>query len=135
VASNRVQVDTRAPLAKVWAVVRNIGALHTELVPGFVIDTQVELDGSARLVTFAHGTKLREPIITIDDEMKRLAWSADSPNFRHYNSSVDVIDLGNGMTRVVWTSDFLPETLAPQMRSAMAAGAKAMQAALDRLAS
>jgi hypothetical protein len=133
-ASNRVQVDTRAPLDTVWGIVRNIGALHTDLVPGFVIDTKVEADGTARLVTFSHGAILREPIVTIDDEMKRLAWSADSPNFRHYNSAVDVIDLGSGMTRVVWTSDFLPEALAPQMRAAMAAGAKAMQAALDRLA-
>ena len=133
-ASNRVHVDTRAGLASVWAVVRDIGALHTRLVPGFVVDTQVEPDGAARLVRFAHGATLREPIISIDERLKRLVWSADSPNFKHYNSAVDVIDIGGGVTRVVWTSDFLPDSLAPQLQAAMSAGAKAMRAALDRLA-
>jgi len=133
-ASHRVQVDTRAALAPVWAAVRNIGALHTDLVPGFVVDTRLEPGGVARLVTFAHGATLREPIVALDDELKRLVWSADSPSFTHYNGAVDVVDLGGGVTRVIWTSDFLPDSLAPQIRSAMAAGARAMQAALDRLA-
>jgi hypothetical protein len=34
---------------QVWDAVRDIGALHTRLVPGFVIDTQLE--GDARIVT------------------------------------------------------------------------------------
>ena len=38
----------------VWSAVRDFGALHTRLVPGFVTDTR--LDGDARIVTFANGT-------------------------------------------------------------------------------
>ncbi len=34
----------------VWDAVRDFGALHTRLVPGFVLDTR--LDGDARIVTF-----------------------------------------------------------------------------------
>src|SRR5882672_11744453 len=38
----------------VWDALRDLGALHTRLVPGFVTDTK--LDGDARIVTFANGT-------------------------------------------------------------------------------
>ena len=36
----------------VWDALRDFGALHTRLVPGFVTDTR--LDGDARIVTFGH---------------------------------------------------------------------------------
>ena len=45
---------------QVWDAVRDIGALHTRLVPGFVLDTRVE--GDTRVVTFANGRVVREPI-------------------------------------------------------------------------
>ena len=43
--------------AQVWAALRDWGALHEKLVPGFVIDTQ--LDGDDRIVTFGNGTVVR----------------------------------------------------------------------------
>src|SRR5262245_52765650 len=42
----------------VWAALRDVGALHTRLVPGFVVDTRLE-DG-ARIVTFGTGMDDRE---------------------------------------------------------------------------
>ena len=44
---------------------RDFGALHTRLVPGFVTDTK--LDGDARIVTFANGTVARELLVDCDD--------------------------------------------------------------------
>jgi hypothetical protein len=38
---------------EVWDAVRDIGALHTRLVPGFVVKT--ELEGEARMATFGNG--------------------------------------------------------------------------------
>jgi hypothetical protein len=43
---------------QIWDAVRDVGALHTRLVPGFVRDTRVE--GETRVVTFANGAKARE---------------------------------------------------------------------------
>jgi len=46
---------------EVWAAVRDFGAVHRRLAPGFVIEAR--LDGDARIVTFHNGTVAREPLI------------------------------------------------------------------------
>ena len=38
-ATIRSELKTRAAASEVWSAVRDIGALHTRLVPGFVVDT------------------------------------------------------------------------------------------------
>ncbi len=50
----------------VWDALRDFGALHTRLVPGFVTDTK--LDGDARIVTFSNGTVAREILVDCDDK-------------------------------------------------------------------
>ena len=52
--------------AAVWDALRDFGALHTRLVPGFVTDTK--LDGDARIVTFSNGSVAREVLVDSDDE-------------------------------------------------------------------
>ena len=47
-ASIHKNVALDASAADVWAAVRDFGALHTRLVPGFVLDTK--RDGDARIV-------------------------------------------------------------------------------------
>ena len=73
-ASIRKEILTSAPAGEVWDAIRDIGALHTRLVPGFVVDTRLE--PGERIVTFGNGMVIREPIIAIDDEARRLAWSS-----------------------------------------------------------
>jgi hypothetical protein len=54
----------------VSAAVRDVGALHTRLLPGFITDTR--LDGPrARIVTLSNGMVLREPVISIDEAAMR----------------------------------------------------------------
>ena len=68
------EILTVAGADEVWSAVRDIGALHTRLVPGFVTDTYLE--PGARIVTFGNGMVLREPIIAINDDVRRLVWPA-----------------------------------------------------------
>ena len=131
-ATRRIEVFTHAMTDAVWQAARDIGALHTRLVPGFVVDTK--LTPGARVVTFANGLVVREPIVAIDDEAKRLVWTSEGGRARHYNASLQVCPEASGKTRVVWIADFLPDEIAPYIEAAMSAGAKAMQQALDRLA-
>ena len=131
-ATRRIEISTRATIDDVWQAARDIGALHTRLVPGFVVDTKLE--PGARVVTFVSGAVVREPIVAIDDEAKRLVWTSEGGRARHYNASLQVFAAASGGTRVVWIADFLPDEIAPFIEAAMSAGAKAMQAALDRLA-
>jgi polyketide cyclase/dehydrase/lipid transport protein len=73
-ASIRKEILIDASAEHVWAAVRDVGALHHRLVPGFVVDTRLEAD--ARIVTFGNGMVVRELIVDLDDEARRLAWSA-----------------------------------------------------------
>jgi hypothetical protein len=130
VATVRKEITTSAPLDAVWDAIADIGALHTRLVPGFVVHT--ELEPGARVVTFANGITVREPIITLDRDAKRLVWSVHGLRTTHYNGAVQAISEGSG-TRVVWIADFLPDDAAPEIDAAMTAGASAMHAALERL--
>ena len=130
-ATVRKVIVTAAPIDEVWDAVRDVGALHTRLVPGFVSDTQ--LDGAERIVTFGNGMVVREPIVTIDDELRRLVWSAHGGVTTHYSASVDVMRTDDGATRLVWTADFLPETARPAIEGAMTSGSAVMKRTLDRL--
>ena len=131
-ATIRSELTTQAPANEVWSAVRDIGALHTRLVPGFVVDTRLE--PGARIVTFVNGTVLREPIVTLDDEARRLVWTAEGGRARHYNAALAVSELADGSTSVVWTADFLPDDLSAYFSRAIEAGMAAMQRALDQMA-
>ena len=123
------RISVRAGAQAAWDAVRDIGALHTRLVPGFVIDTQFE--PGARVVTFANGATIREPIVALDEAERRLVWTAEGGRTRHYNAAAQVFAEGDGAL-VVWTSDFLPDEAGQAIDAAMTAGAAAMKAALDR---
>jgi len=129
--SIRKEITTGADANEVWSALRDIGALHTRLVPGFVVDTKLE-DG-ARIVTFGNGMVVREPIVGVSEEMRRVAWSAVSEKLTHYNGAVEMLD-GDGGTRVVWTADFLPDEAASFIDSMMDQGISVMKQTLDRLA-
>ena len=90
-ATIRSELTTQAPADEVWSAVRDIGALHTRLVPGFVVDTRLE--PGARIVTFINGVTLREPIVTLDDEARRLVWTAEGGRAQHYNAALEVASL------------------------------------------
>ena len=132
-ASISKEIVTRANPNAVWDAIRDIGALHTRLVPGFV--TATELIPGGRRVTFGNGLVVNEPIIDSDDERRRLAWTATGEGLalQHYNASVQVFPHERG-SRVVWTADLLPHEAAPTVGSMMDQGMAVMARTLDRLA-
>jgi hypothetical protein len=123
-ASLYKEIRIQAAPAQIWDAARDIGALHTRLVPGFVVDTQLE--PGARLVTFANGMKIREPIITLDDARQRLVWSAQGGATTHYNAVLQISADGDGAL-VRWTSDFLPESVSETMSMMQDQGLAAMK--------
>lgn len=123
-ASLYKSVRIRASAAAIWDAVRDIGALHTRLVPGFVADTQLE--PGARIVTFANGLRIREPIITLDEARRRLVWGAEGGATTHYNAVMQVVAEGDD-TVVHWTSDFLPDSAGPTISSMQDQGLDTMK--------
>lgn len=110
---------------QVWDALKNFGALHTRLVPGFVTDTK--LDGDIRTVTFANGSVAKEYLVSTDDASRRLVYGiAPNDRIRHYSASAQVSADGAG-TRFTWIVDVLPNVLAPYISSQMDAGVAAMK--------
>ena len=130
-ASIRKEIFTTARPDQVWDAIRDIGALHTRLVPGFVVDTRLE--PGERIVTFSNGMVVREPIVDIDDNAQRLVWSAIGGSLTHYNGSVQVFADAGGQTRVVWIADLLPNEAAAGVGLMMEQGMAVMKKTLDRL--
>jgi hypothetical protein len=131
-ASIHKDTPIHAPAHEVWDAVRDFGALHTRLVPGFVLDTK--LDGEARIVTFASGTVARELLIDCDDARRRLAYAIVSERMKHYSASVEVVADGDTNSRLIWTVDVLPHEIAPYIGDQMDQGVLARQKTLGRAA-
>ena len=131
-ASIRKEISTKAPADAVWDALRDLGALHTRLVPGFVTDTQVE--PGARIVTFGNGMVVRESIVTVDEGERRIVWSATGGALTHHNGSAQVVSGTTGETGVVWIADLLPDAAAPDIAAMMEQGMAVMKQTLDRLA-
>jgi carbon monoxide dehydrogenase subunit G len=130
-ASIRKEIQIDAPPDQVWDAVRDFGALHTRLVPGFVTDCR--MDGEDRIVTFASGAVVREVLIDSDDGQRRLAWSIVDGPYEHHNGVAQVFAEGEG-SRFVWTTDLLAadevvQVTEQSMEAGVAVAKKTLEAA------
>ena len=128
-ASIRKEIEIDADPEQVWDAVRDFGALHERLVPGFVTDAR--LDGEDRIVTFFNGAVLREVLIDLDDDARRLVWSIVDGPYTHHNGSVQVFDRDGGGTRFVWVTDLLPDGAAEQTEAMMEQGSAVAKKTLE----
>src|SRR5688572_9609951 len=131
-ASIRKEQSIRQSPDRVWDAVRDVGALHTRLVAGFMTDCR--LDGDARIVSFANGMTARELIVDVDDDQRRLCWAAVGAPIKHHNASLVVLADGDGHSRAVWRADLLPNELAPTIEAMMVQGLAAMKHTLEESA-
>lgn len=132
-ASITKEILTAAAPGQVWAAIRDIGALHTRLVPGFVVDTRLE--SGARIVTFGNGIEARELIVDLDDAAQRLAWSAAGGRLSHHNASIQVFAAPGAGSRVVWIADLLPSEMKAPIESMISQGMAVMKKTLDAIGS
>ena len=68
----REAIAIAAPPEALWDAIADIGAIHTRVAPGMVLDTKLEQDGAVRIVTFANGAVLREQIVSLNHETREL---------------------------------------------------------------
>jgi len=113
----------------VWDAIRDVGAIHRRLVPGFVVDCKLE--GDSRTVTFANGMVVREVIVTVNDETCRHAWSARGEPFTHHNASIQVFTEGVAKCRLVWIADLLPNEVDDTVEKMMLQGLSVMKRTLE----
>ena len=128
-ASIRKEITIDASPEDVWAAARDWGALHERLVPGFVVDAR--LDQGDRIVTFFNDTILRERLVDLDDEARRLVWSVVEGPYTHHNGSTQVFPEEGGRARFVWIADLLPDELAGVTETFMQQGVNVVKKTLE----
>jgi len=131
VASIRKEFRLAARAEDVWDAIRDFGAVHKRVAPGFVADCK--LDGNARIVTFANGLVARELLVDCNDGLRRLAYAITEGRTAHYNASIQVFPEGDGC-RAVWIIDLLPDDMAGAVSGMADHGVAAMKKTLERRA-
>lgn len=94
----------------VWSAIRDVGNVHTRLFPGFVTD--VTMEPGIRHVRFATGWVIHELIVSIDEELRRIAYASVQGRATHHNSSMQVVPITEERCRIIWTTDVLPDSVA-----------------------
>ncbi|MGC1164769.1 MAG: SRPBCC family protein [Solirubrobacterales bacterium] len=128
-ASIRKEIEIDARPEDVWDALRDWGAIHERLVPGFVVDAR--LDGADRIVTFFNGAVVRELLIDLDDDARRLVWSVVDGPYTHHNGAAQVFAEGDDHCRFVWTADLLPDAAAPVTDELMERGIGVVKQTLE----
>jgi carbon monoxide dehydrogenase subunit G len=130
-ASITKDIPVHAHPDAVWDAVRDFGAVHQRLNPGFVVDSR--LDGNARVLTFHNGVVAREEFVNCDEERRRLVYAiVGGERVKHYNGAVQVIGDGDNRSRIIWIVDVLPNEIATYISEQMDIAAAAMQKTLER---
>ena len=128
-ASIHREITIDASPEAVWDALRDVGAIHRRLAPGFVTD--VRLEDGARVVTFGNGMTARELIVDVDDQARRLVWSVVGGPMTHHNASAQVFGDETGRSRFVWIADLLPHQLAPSIAQMIDQGLAVIKRTLD----
>lgn len=114
-----------------WSAVHDVGAPHERLAPGVVVDGRRE--GDHRVVTFAGGAVVRERILDVDHDARRLAYAVveSQLGFTYHHAEMRVVPTGDGArSRLLWTTDLVPDELASAVADLMDRCAAAMQRTL-----
>ena len=129
-ASIHREIVIAAPADAVWDALRDVGAVHRRLAPGFVTD--VRLEEGSRVVTFGNGLVAHELIVDVDDRARRLVWSATGGRLTHHNASAQVFEEEDGRSRFVWIADLLPDAMAPAVAQMIDQGLAAIERTFER---
>ncbi|WP_158220896.1 SRPBCC family protein [Kineosporia sp. R_H_3] len=99
-----------APAQQVWDAVADVGGVNR------LIDFlgEVTVDGDIRSCQLGDAGALRELIVSVDHDLRRLAYSIQaSPfGFTHHHASMQVTPVDDATSRFTWITDVAPDTLA-----------------------
>jgi hypothetical protein len=132
-ASIRKVVVIDTGLEPAWAALRRIGEPHRLFAP---VLTDAHIDGDVRTVRFANGMTIRERILDVDEQHRRVAYTVLDPHgmtFHHASMQVEVA--GPGRCAFVWLTDFLPAEAAASLQPLIDQGAEALKRNLESAAS
>lgn len=128
-ASIHRQVTVDVDVNTAWAALRRVGDARTLFTP---VLAESRLEGDIRTVRFANGMVVRERILDVDDERRRMAYAAlDAPGMTYHHASMQVIEAGPDRCRFVWITDFLPADIAGNLEPLITQGATSLKTNLE----
>jgi hypothetical protein len=93
---------------EIWALIGDPARIQ-DWFPGIEAST---VEGTTRIVTTGIGIPMPEEIVTNDSIQRRFQYRITAPLFREHLSTLDVLDLGDGTSVVVYSADAVPATMA-----------------------
>ena len=106
--SVRREVRINCPADDVWAIVGD----PARVAEWFTGIERADISGNTRVVTTGSGLPMPEEIVTNDAILRRFQYRITAPMFREHLSTIDVIDLGDGTSLVMYAADADPGTMA-----------------------
>ncbi|TVX99777.1 SRPBCC family protein [Cohnella terricola] len=116
---------------QVWDAVSDVGAVHTRLVPGYTENTM--MDGHERTLMLPGGGSVRELIVSIDPNERRMAYAVKEGRIplTHHHASLQVLPHDGNSAKLVWITDFLPDLLAAEIQARINRGAEVMKETIE----
>lgn len=124
----RKEIIIDVPSDTAWSKLRDVHKTH-ELFAGVLVDSQ--FDGDIRSVKFANGMEVSERIVTIDDDLQRVAYAVQGNQFVEHAASMEIAPINSTQCRFIWISDFLPAEKAATVGPLMAQGCAALKHVLE----
>lgn len=127
-ATYRREARIARPAAEVWKVVGRPDLLHLWF-PGMSACRLEEVDGKQmRYVTVGTGIEMPEEILVNDPLQRRFQYRLAVPVFRDHRGTIDVIELGERDTLVVYSTDCVPDAMALVIGGATGGALEELQA-------
>ncbi|OBF63280.1 hypothetical protein A5787_15535 [Mycobacterium sp. 852002-50816_SCH5313054-b] len=130
-ASIRTEFEIQVAADRAWDVIGDWADGPVGMARGHVVSSRA--DGDVRVVTFAKGNVARERLIARDETARRIVYSliGDTVCPEHDNTAMQIVAVGPGRCRFVWTRDVLPEELAGPLLAAMEEAAPIIRRTLE----
>jgi carbon monoxide dehydrogenase subunit G len=122
--SVRSELRIARPADDLWAIVGDPARL-AEWFPGVAACT---VDGDERTVTTDAGLSMPERLLTVDRLQRRFQYRMTGPLFAEHLSTIDVHDLGDGTSLVVYSVDAEPSVMALVIGGAAGAALERLRA-------
>jgi hypothetical protein len=106
--SVRHSVRISASAARIWQLAGDPTRLH-EWFPGI---TACTVNGTSRVITLGSGVPMPEEILVHDNIARRFQYRITAPVFAHHRGTIDVIDLEDNTSLVVYATEADPRTMA-----------------------
>ncbi len=121
-ATIKREVELHVDAGRAWSELRDFGSAG-RLFAGVLTDCRRE--GDTRIVTFANGPVIEERLVTLDETEHRLVYTVTNGSFTQHSASMQIVASAGGC-RFIWTSDFLPDSVAAGVLPLVDAGCAAL---------